>query len=201
MRHGEQPKLFDLPQELPNGLIYQPNFLTEAEEEYILEVIRNLPLKHPQYDEYMAKRRIMNFGWGYDFEHRKLIPGPPLPDFLQDIQEKIAGWIEIPAPRVAEALISEYTEGSAIGWHRDTEEFEMIVGISLAGWCRMRFRPVPGRSPDSTKKKKDVVALEVEPRSAYIMQGPVRWDWQHSIAPTRTLRYSITFRTLPEGII
>ena len=40
------------------------------------------------------------------------------------------------------------------------------------------------------------LALELQPRSAYCMQGDARWRWQHSIAPTKALRYSITFRTL-----
>ncbi len=90
--------------------------------------------------------------------------------------------------------MQEYTPGSAIGWHRDNEKFESIIGISLAGWCRMRFRPL-----NEIGNTKAVVAMEVEPRSCYIMQKDVRWKWQHSVAPVKTLRYSITFRTLPEG--
>lgn len=192
MRSGEQLKLFDTEKRLPNGFIYRPEFLTEEEEEILLAYIENLPLEHPSLRDHEAKRRIMSFGWGFNFRTGKLIPGPPLPRFLSRTQTKIAKWLDIPPTRVAEALVTEYTPGSAISWHIDNESFEKIVGISLQGWCRLRLRPLRG-----LRDKKEVVTLEVEPRSAYIMQGKARWEWQHSIAPVEALRYSITFRTLP----
>jgi alkylated DNA repair dioxygenase AlkB len=40
-----------------------------------------------------------------------------------------------------------------------------------------------------------VVKLALAPRSIYLLHGAARWEWQHSVAPTRSLRYSITFRT------
>lgn len=192
MRHGGQKTLFDSPVHLPNGLLYRPNFITEREEHALLDAIGALELVHPNYKGYAAKRRIANFGWEYDFENKRLIPGDPLPDFLVPLQNKIAKWLDIPKKRVVEALINEYEAGSALGWHKDNEPFEHIVGVSLQGWAKMRFRPIA-----KVHKAKDVVALELERRSAYIMQGAVRDDWQHSVAETRTLRYSITFRTLP----
>ena len=44
-------------------------------------------------------------------------------------------------------------------------------------------------------KKADVIHLLLTPRSAYVLRGVARWGWQHSVAPTPALRYSITFRT------
>jgi alkylated DNA repair dioxygenase AlkB len=35
----------------------------------------------------------------------------------------------------------------------------------------------------------------VEPQSLYLLRGPSRDEWQHSIPPVETLRYSITMRT------
>ncbi|HVV38987.1 MAG TPA: alpha-ketoglutarate-dependent dioxygenase AlkB [Candidatus Paceibacterota bacterium] len=195
-RNAAQGKLFDTPLSLPNGLVYRPNFLTIGEEEVLLAYIQNLPMVHPKFEEHEAKRRLAAFGWSYDFERERLIEGPPLPTFLQPAKRKIAKWLGISPARVVEALVQEYTQGSAIGWHRDNEKFESIIGISLAGWCRMRFRPL-----SAIGDKNQVVAMELEPRSAYSMQRDVRWKWQHSVAPVRTLRYSITFRTLPEDFI
>lgn len=192
MRSGAQKTLFDSPVHLPNGLLYRPNFITEKEEDALLDAIGALELVHPNYKGYAAKRRIAGFGWEYDFEKKRLIPGPPLPEFLSRVQNKIAKWLDIKKSRVVEALINEYEASSALGWHKDNEPFEHIIGISLQGWAKMRFRPI-----SKTHKAKDVVSLELEPRSAYIMQGAVRDAWQHSVAETRTLRYSITFRTLP----
>jgi alkylated DNA repair protein (DNA oxidative demethylase) len=39
-------------------------------------------------------------------------------------------------------------------------------------------------------------ALELAPRSAYMLSGNARWSWRHSIPATKQLRYSIAFRTL-----
>lgn len=190
-RPGSQLKLIDLPSRLGNGLVYRPDFLTPEEEAEILTVIPKLHLYKPRYGEYEAKRRVIGFGWGYDFDKKQFIPGPPLPQFLTKIQHKIAKWLDIPKERVVEALITEYPPGTTIGWHRDTEEFEKIIGVSLAGWARMRFRPLSAIG--DTRK---IISLELEPRSSYIMQKDIRWKWQHSVAPTKVLRYSITFRTL-----
>jgi alkylated DNA repair dioxygenase AlkB len=58
----------------------------------------------------------------------------------------------------------------------------------------MRFRPL-----DDPADPRKVFALDLARRSAYVMHGPMRWGWQHSIPPTKALRYSITFRTLADG--
>jgi len=39
--------------------------------------------------------------------------------------------------------VTEYREGTALGWHRDVPDFEVVVGASLAGPARMRLRPYP----------------------------------------------------------
>jgi alkylated DNA repair dioxygenase AlkB len=196
-RSGQQQKLIDTGVHLPTGLVYRPDFITPEEEAEILSYIEFLPLEEAEYGEYTAKRRHFGFGWGYDHE-KKFIPGPPLPPFLRTLQRRIAKWLDISPSRVVEALINEYSPGAPIGWHRDNEAFEHIVGISFGGWARMRFRPIQprGERKDSSK----VVSLELEPRSAYIMQKDIRWKWQHSVAATKVLRYSITFRTLPKDV-
>ena len=63
------------------------------------------------------------------------------------------------------------------------------VGISLASTCRMRFQR--GKGP-----ARQVAEVTLDPRSGYILSGATRYAWQHSIPPTKALRYSITFRTL-----
>ena len=78
-----------------------------------------------------------------------------------------------------------------MGFHRDKEPIEHVVGISLGSRATMRFRPY------NLERKSDVISLEVEPRSAYIMQKDVHHYYQHSVMPVKDLRYSITFRTLP----
>jgi alkylated DNA repair dioxygenase AlkB len=55
--------------------------------------------------------------------------------------------------------------------------------------CRLRFRRGPERGSER-------VTLTLEPRSGYVLSGPARSEWQHSILEVDALRYSITFRTL-----
>lgn len=197
-RSGSQYKLFETDAHFDNGLIYRPDFITDEEEELLLIFIEEQALKHArggEQGEYEAKRRHKGFGWGYDYEKEKVIPGRPLPLLLHRFARRIEKWLDLPRGRVVEALINEYTPGTALGWHRDNERFEHVVGISLAGWTRMRFRPL--RAP---RDSKNIISIELEPRSVYVMRDNVRWDWQHSVATARTLRYSITFRTIPAGM-
>jgi alkylated DNA repair dioxygenase AlkB len=192
---GQYP-LFDTARSFPNGLVYRPDFITPAEEAALVRALAGIPMAHPLTNGYAAKRRIANFGWSFDFDEERLVPGPPLPGFLLGFARKIAKWLAIPQHCVVEALINEYPRGAQLGWHRDNESFEKIVGISLSSFARMRFRPL-AKLRDGTMTRADILDIDLEPRSAYIMQGPVRWGWQHSVAATKDLRYSITFRTLP----
>jgi 2OG-Fe(II) oxygenase superfamily len=88
-----------------------------------------------------------------------------------------------------QVLINEYRAGAGIGWHRDKPEFDEVVGVSLLAACTFRFRRKSGEGWDR-------ISLTVEPRSAYLLSGPSRTDWEHSIPPLDRHRYSITYRTL-----
>lgn len=191
-----QDRLFMVP--LPGGFAYHPDFLTPEEEQELLGYIEDLPFEHPTQEGYAAKRRVIGFGWTYDVENERLVPGPPLPPFLQPLARKAAKWLDVRAARVVEALITEYTPGSAIGWHRDNERFEHIVGISLLGPSLLRLRPISSKREDKRRTAREIQSLLLAPRSAYVMRGVSRWDFQHSIPKVPSLRYSITLRTLPD---
>ncbi len=196
-RTSTQPKLFDSPTQLPLGLLYKPDFVSLAEETALLKVLKRLPLQQAKYREYRAKRRIVGFGWKYDYRSGHIIPGESLPEFFSPVVRKIAKWLDIPRAHIVEALVSEYQPGAGIGWHVDREKFEHVVGLSLGGWCTMRWRPLATvQSPDFAQNEQKRISLELEPRSLYVMQNEIRWQWQHSIPHTKTHRFSITFRTL-----
>ena len=177
----------------PEGFVYQPEFVSSAEEAELLAFVRALPLKEAQYLQYTARRRIVSFGGSYDFSHQELRPAGPIPEVMHPIRARIAALMRVPASSVNHALVAEYQPGTPLGWHRDVPDFGVVGGLSLLGLARMRFRPYPHRRNDRTTLK-----LDLEPRSAYAMRGAARWDWQHAISPTRELRYSLTFRTLAE---
>jgi alkylated DNA repair dioxygenase AlkB len=188
---GEQASLFAPARDGPAGLAYAPDFLAPPEENGLLDQFAGLDFHAARYKGYTAKRRIASFGSSYDFGDNTLAPAPPIPPFLLPLRDRAAAWAALPAGALADALIAEYPPGTQLGWHRDVPDFEHVIGISLAGGCRMRFRPYP---PGDDWRARSF-ALELAPRSAYVLQGDARWRWQHMIPPTPALRYSITFRT------
>jgi alkylated DNA repair dioxygenase AlkB len=184
-----QAELFGAGAALPEGFLYQPEFISVEEERALLEAVAALPLEEAKYRQYTARRRVAYFGFAYDFSANRLGEAAPVPEFLHPLREKIARWMRIAPEAFAHALINEYRPGTPLGWHRDAPDFGRVAGASLGGRARMRLRRYP---PGKDKP----VVLELAPRSAYQIDGPARWQWQHSIPPTRELRYSVTFRTL-----
>ncbi|MDB5875100.1 MAG: 2OG-Fe(II) oxygenase [Ramlibacter sp.] len=179
------------PPQLPEGMVYQRDFLEPGEEAGLIELVTGMPLKEMRYQNYIARRRVMSFGGSYDFSAQRLNPAPPIPDVLQPLRAKVAAWLGVTPEAFTQVLVAEYREGTPLGWHRDVPDFEDVVGVSLLNPAVMRFRPYPPREP----KKAGVIKVVVEPRSVYLLRGPARWAWQHSVSPGRLLRYSITFRT------
>jgi alkylated DNA repair dioxygenase AlkB len=187
-----QRDLFAADLALPDGFVYRRDFLDTAEESSLLEIIRGLPLEEATYRQYTAKRRTVSYGGKYDYDRNVLNAAPGIPEFLFPLREKVAEWVGIPADNLVHGLVSEYRPGTPLGWHRDVPDFEAIVGVSLGGVARMKLRPY---KPGERNLVKDVIALDLLPRSAYSIRGVARWGWQHSIAATKEHRYSITFRT------
>jgi alkylated DNA repair dioxygenase AlkB len=190
---GQQDLFSTPPHALLPGLRYQPDFLDAHCEQRLLEHIRRLPLREAQYKEYRAKRRVAHFGRKYDFSRQELESAEPMAAFLTPLRDLVGAWAGVDPAELDQALIAEYQPGTQLGWHRDVPQFETVIGVSLLGHCRMRFRPYP------PLRGAKVFDMQVAPRSAYILQEAARWEWQHSLAPTPALRYSVTFRTVRSG--
>lgn len=123
-------------------------------------------------------------------EERALIDATERDAFLE-LRRRAGDLAGVAPERLAEMLVTEYRPGAGIGWHRDAPVFGEVVGISLGGACRFRFRR-------DTEADRQTFELALEPRSAYVLAGAARWQWQHSIPPVRELRYSVTFRAVGE---
>ena len=195
----DQLALFDAPAaesepSLPVGWTYRSDFLDADEEARLLDVVAAMPLHEARYKGYVARRRVAHFGFAYDYDRNRLLPSEPMPPSLEPLRAQAAAWIGAGPEAFVSALVAEYRPGVPLGWHRDVPDYETVVGISLLGTARMRFRRYPPVAP----KKADVLSLELAPRSAYVLRAEARWVWQHSVAPTPALRYSITFRTAAE---
>jgi alkylated DNA repair dioxygenase AlkB len=176
-------------EERPGGLSLYEEFISSAEERELIEFVQGIEFRTIQMHGVTAKRRVKQFGWHYAFESYQLTQTDPIPEAFANIRARAAELASIGTTEWAEALVTEYKPGAGIGWHRDAPAFGIVAGISLHGTCRMRLRKGTGTDQVTT-------ALELFPRSMYLLTGEVRSEWQHMIPPTRELRYSITFRTL-----
>jgi alkylated DNA repair dioxygenase AlkB len=192
-----QHELFSEHRELPEGLLYHPEFLSVVEESALLSEIGKLGFRQARFKQYTARRRVVRFGsetvQSRIPDEESDFPRIDFPPFLSALRARIATWTGTPEDRFEHGLVTEYQPGTPIGWHRDAPNHETVVGISLANECRMRFRPMPvkGQTPNRSR----IVVLNLKPRSIYVMRNGIRWDWQHSIPAVKALRYSITMRT------
>ena len=174
---------------LPAGFVYRPDLMTPPEEQDLLDRIRALPLKEFEFHGFTARRRTISFGWHYDFASARLGKAEQIPDWLLPLRDEAAGLAGLEPARLPHVLILEYSPGSAIGWHRDKAAFDDVIGVSLLSPARFRLRRKAGA-------RWERASLTLEPRSVYLLRGPSRTEWEHSIPAVDTLRYSITFRSL-----
>ena len=188
-----QTDLFGAPQpKLPEGFRYAPEVIDRATETALLEDVRALPFRDFEFQGYTAKRRVISFGWHYDFDAQRLRKADDIPHFLLDLREHAARFAGMPPSQLQHVLVMEYGPGAAIGWHRDKSVFGEIVGISLLSPCTFRLRRAVGSGWER-------VSLTAEPRSANLLSGAAREEWEQSIPAVEQLRYSVTFRNLREG--
>ena len=160
---------------LPEGFRYLPDAIDGAEERRLIDTFATLPFAPYVMRGYEAKRRVVRY--------------EQVPPFLAPARDRVFAIAAVDPSPFTHALVTEYVPGAQNGWHRDMPQFgPIVVGVSLAAPCRMRFRRIGAEH--------ELAAIGLEPRSAYVMGGSSRSAWQHSIAPVPALRYSITFRTL-----
>ncbi len=174
---------------LPQGFVYRTDVLAAEDERRLLERVAELPLKEFEFHGFTARRRTISFGRHYDFARSRLDAAEEMPPWLFPLREMAAHMAGLAPDRLPHVLILEYSAGATIGWHRDKAVFGDVIGISLLSPCRFRLR----RKVGSTWER---ASLTLEPRSAYLLRGPSRTEWEHSIPAVDALRYSITFRTL-----
>lgn len=173
----------------PEGLRYHAEFLAEGEERALLSEMSALPFRPFEFQGFLGKRETISFGWSYRFDGTGLAEAAPIPGWLLSVRARAAAFAELAPEALVQALVIRYAEGAGLGWHRDRPVFDDVIGLSLLSAAPLRFRRKQG-------EKWQRFTLPIEPRSIYLLRGPARTEWQHSLAPVATLRYAITFRSL-----
>ena len=188
-----QAEMFASGPDLPAGMRYLPGLISAGEERALLDKLPALPFKEFEFHGFLGKRRTVSFGWHYDFNGGGLKQAGELPEFLLPLRQQAADFAGLEPAALEHALVIEYKPGAGIGWHRDRPQFEDVIGISLLAPCTFRLRRKAGSSWDRR-------SLTAEARSAYLLRGSSRTEWEHSIPAMDTLGYSVTFRTLGKAL-
>jgi alkylated DNA repair dioxygenase AlkB len=183
-----QGNLFDVDDPRPAGLAVRGEFVSRAEEAELLANVAKLSFRPFEFHGWTGNRETVSFGWRYDFNQARVEPAPPIPDFLLPLRERAAQFAGLAPAAFEQGLVIRYDMGAGIGWHRDRPVFDRVFGLSLLSPCVLRFR----RRVDAGFER---FALDAQPRSAYLLSGEIRHEWEHSISPLQVQRYSITFRS------
>ena len=174
------------------GLRYVPGYLDVGEHDRVLGTVSGSGWQDA------GGRRIQFYGHWY--HHAKgVYPVGDLPDWGLSLASRLCQ--DRLMPYMADQLIvTEYQPGEGIRPHVDAPVFaDVIVGVTLGSTCVMEF----ARVGNPTER------VLLEPRSAVVLAGEVRQEWQHAI-PARTgdewegltlpraRRVSLTFRKMLE---
>jgi alkylated DNA repair dioxygenase AlkB len=176
----------------PPGLRYVLDALSHEEETALVTAFGDLPFAPFQFRQYTGLRRVVSFGYKYDYTAQRVRDAEPLPAFLDGLRAKAGAIARLDPRDLRQALVTEYAQGAGIGWHRDKPAFDKVVAFSFCGDAVLRFRR---RAGAGWQRK----TLRVASRSAYILEGAARSEWEHSIPAVAGLRYSVTFRNFVEG--
>lgn len=188
-----QPDLFGTPPPNPcpvEGLQVRAAIVSAEDEAAITSHIDSAGLEPFMFQGWLGKRLTASFGSAYDYTRGAVMPAPPIPNWLLPLRTRLAQWAGLAPEQLTQALVIRYDRGAGIGWHRDRPQYGTVIGVSLGATDTMRLRR---RRPDGGF---DRYALPLLPREAYLLDGPARSEWEHSIAPVDHTRWSVTFRTL-----
>jgi alkylated DNA repair dioxygenase AlkB len=181
-------------QDLPPGLIYVSNWLSDIEHEKVLEEVDGLEF------DLTLSRRVQHYGAKYDYGSASLnAPGtaPPIPPGIQVLGQRLLteGYFTKEPDQV---IVNEYVGNQGIAGHVDRTSFgEAVATVSLLESWQMLFR-----SPFGDKSE-----VLLERCSLAVMTGESRYEWTHEIAKRkfepiggikaiRGRRISLTFRTV-----
>ena len=171
------------------GFRYFEDIISRQEERKLLQFVETLDFQPYVMRGQSSRRGIVRFGYDYGAvggSHHQVKPLTIALIRLRDLCAQVAG---LDASEFIASVVTRYPAGATIGWHSDMTIFGPVVyGVSLNNPCVFKIRP--------KVNPRNILRMTLEPCSLYVMEGQVRFDWEHSIPPVKELRYSITFRTV-----
>ena len=146
----------------PAGFRYAPDLFSPAAEQGFVATFETLPFKPFEFHGYQGNRRIVSYGYRYDYAGRALRTSEAMPDFLAPLREVASQFSGIAADKLEQALVTEYAPGAGIGWHRDKPMFEDVVALVLYVALRPAAAP-PGRHRLAASGRRNRAALGLSP--------------------------------------
>ncbi|KAJ1947783.1 hypothetical protein GGF37_000160 [Kickxella alabastrina] len=201
-----------------NGLHYMANFITEDEEQRIMQCIgddeqREIAAGVGNADKWyrVQERFVKHYGHSFDY-HRKHIG-----DASMTASQSLPSWIHPFIGRIHQQLphlfadqypdqltIQRYPPGAGIAFHADshTSFTDTLVILSMGTPVQMDFRKPASHA---------LVTLDLEPGSLVLMTGEARYGWEHAIRIRRSdvidgklrernERWSITMRIVNKDL-
>ena len=154
--------LFGSEPSLPPGFRYQPDLISPEEESALVARVAELPFKEFEFQGYRGKRRVVSFGWQYDFTHARLHRVEDMPEFLLAVRDRAGAFAGIAAADLQHVLLTEYGPGAPIGWHRD----RVSSPRSSASHSCCRVRSASGAKPETSGNASTSCSSRVQPTSS-----------------------------------
>lgn len=164
-------------------------FVDDRSQASLIHEIEQCDLAPFRFQQWTGKRETASFGMHYDFTSSALQGAEGFPSWLDLVARRVEQVSLLANGEITHALLTRYSVGAGIGWHRDRRVFGDVFGISLGAEAILRFRL---RTDSGFKRHSQFLP----PGSLYRLQGEARNVWEHSIAPQQDFRWSITLRTM-----
>lgn len=129
--------------ERPAGLVYHPDLLDDAQEQALVGAVERYDFQQVVMHGQPARRTVRHFGFGYDYDSARAVPGDPLPPELLELRERCAALAGVPAGGLAEALVTRYPPGAT---RRTTGCAPAVPSRSSCGGPRRARCSAPGVS-------------------------------------------------------
>ncbi|XP_018432407.1 PREDICTED: alpha-ketoglutarate-dependent dioxygenase alkB homolog 6 [Nanorana parkeri] len=169
----------------PHAVYYIPDYITEAEEEYLLRQVYNAP--KPKWTQ-LSGRKLQNWG---GLPHPRGMMAEKLPPWLQTYTNKISSLGVFGGNSANHVLVNEYKPGEGIMPHEDGPlYYPTVTTISLGSHTVLEFYlPLDRGCPEEedqvpkTEEQRYALSLLLEPRSLLVLREDLYKNYLHGIHP------------------